>query len=178
MKIVARIGLAGVLLAGSFGGSAVLAAPEDAAPKVAVPAPIPVTRDNFVSLSWRQTGGFAGITNTTLVEGNVISRGTPRPRAVGATGEAQSSSRVLSNKQLNQLVDKVREANLPTLVGNYRQQGLMDGFNEVLVLTLSDDEGADQEYIIQNYGNKAPKAYYEFTGFFREFVNKKFAPRA
>ena len=184
MKI-ALIGLLGLMLCTAVAAPAVYAAQNEAAPTQEVAqAPIVVMRDNFVSLSWRRTGGFAGVMLSAEVTGNVISRPMPRARngAEGGGVPPAPNSRVfemrgLSNKQLDQLVRELSDSNLPALAGNYHQEGMADGFNDTLVLTLSDENGNDQQFIIQNYGDKAPKSVSDFIAYFQEFVNKKFASR-
>ena len=182
MKI-APIGLLGLMLYTAVAAPAVYAAQNEAAPtQETAQAPLAVTRDNFVSLSWRRTGGFAGVMLSAEVTGNVISRPMPRARngaeggGVAPAPNARSSeTRGLSNKQLDQLVAEMGASNLPALAGNYHQEGMSDGFNDTLILTLSDENGEDQQFTIQNYGDKAPKSVLDFIAYFQAFVDKKFA---
>lgn len=182
MKIAAPIGLLGLMLCVALTAPASWPAQNETAPtKAVVQSPLSVTRDNFVSLSWKRTGGFAGIYSTVEVTGNVISRPTPLLRNGTGGGGAPTprvpETRGLSNKQLDELIEKMSVANLPALVGNYHQEGLTDGFNDTLILTLSDENGDDREFAINNYGGTAPKAYLDFITYFQGFVDKKFAPR-
>lgn len=146
---------------------------------------VAVTRDNFISLSLQKSGGFAGINTTLEVQGNVLSD-FPSGRSAGTRtgGAAQRSESVrtygLSNNQVKQLIDKINEFKLTALVGNYKQKGLMDGFNETLTITISDSNNNNQQFVINNYGNAAPKSYFEFLTFFNALVQMKMtgAPRS
>lgn len=182
MKIVTGIGLLSLMLGAGLNAPTRCVAQENAAPTKAVAAaPIAVTRDNFVSLSWRRTGGFAGVSLGADVRGNVISKPNQRRREGGENGGAPTprgpETRGLSNKQLDQLVERMSAANLPALVGNYRQGELTDGFNDTVILTLSDEEGEDREFVINNYGDTAPKGFLDFIGYFQGFVDRKFVVR-
>ena len=182
MKIVARIALLGLMLCGGLNAPASWAVQDEAAPtKAEAAAPLAVTRDNFVSISWRRTGGFAGVSLGAEIRGNVISKPNQRSREGGENGGAPRprgpETRGLSNKQLDQMIERMSAANLPALAGNYRQDELTDGFNDTVVLTLSDENGEDREFVINNYGENAPKGFLDFIGYFQGVVDKKFAPR-
>ncbi len=145
-----------------------------------------VTRDNFVSLSWQQSGGFAGLMTSLNLESNVLSYSAGRQSSGGGSGNAPNTAplpqtRGVSNRQLDSLIAKLNQYRIPALVGNYRQPNLADGFNESLVLTISDNNDHDQQFAIQNYGNAAPRAYFDFMTSFRalagtKFPNSPFAP--
>lgn len=142
-------------------------------------API-ISRENFVALSWEQSGGFAGLITTLKVEGNVLSYSSAaRELPGGRTGNFIEhpiipETQGVSNHQLDSLIAKLNQTHVAALVGNYRQPNLADGFQEVLVLTISDKNDQDHQFIIENYGDTAPKGYAEFTTFFRTLVGKKF----
>ena len=151
------------------------------APRAVKPQNTPiVSRENFVSLSWEQSGGFAGLITSLKVEGNMFSYSSgAREVPGGHTGNFIEHPiipqiQAMSNHQLDTLIFKLNQTRIPALVGNYRQPNLADGFQEVLVLTISDKNDQDQQFTIQNYGNKAPRGYLEFMTFFRVLAGKKF----
>ncbi|BCM88851.1 hypothetical protein IAD21_00693 [Abditibacteriota bacterium] len=189
MKRSLPVAFATLLLFPVLNSAQIWAAPAKpgALPKIVATKTAPrVTRDNFVSLSWQQTGGFAGIQTSLQLQSNVLSYSTNRPTVGGGSGNSIDrtplpDTRGVSNHQLDALIEKMNQVHLPALVGNYRQPNLADGFNEVLVLTISDKDDRDQHFVIQNYGDKAPRGYFAFVAAFRalagmKFPNSPFAP--
>lgn len=60
--------------------------------------------------------------------------------------------------ELNALFQSLSNANLEEMNGKkYRQQGLMDGFNTTLTVTLKDGK----KFTVESYGNTAPAGFYK-----------------
>lgn len=159
-----------------------------------------VTRDNFVSLSIFTSGGIANLSTNVTVSNNIINRYSPGGSAVsggwgqGGSGPGPSgfgngfgngfgyppggsstvAASILSNNQLNVLLRALDEARFPALTGKYRQKNLADGINETVALTVSDEANRDRTFTIENYGDTAPRAYYEMMNRLRAFIALKF----
>lgn len=170
MKISISVGLLALANCAALQNSPAGAAPSHAGslPRVAASKEVArVTPDNFISFSWQQSGGIAGLTTSIQVEGNTLTLSS------GRAGESTSETRHLSNNQLNALLQKANDTQFTTLVGNYRQPNLADGFNEVAVLTISDKKNRDQTFTVQNYDDAAPKKYYQFIAYVRDLAQMK-----
>lgn len=150
--------------------------------------PLEVSKDNFVSLHWTRTGGFAGVYESYAVQNHEIvkqSDGSFPPLRGGFGGggggnlgpEHYSPPQVapLSENQWKELLEQLKKAQVPAIGGNYKQEGLSDGFNETLTLTLSGSDNLDQSFTINNYGNKAPASYSAFTRYFGALLANKFS---
>ncbi len=159
-------------------------------PSASSSASIPlVTRDNFVSLLMHTTGGIANVDTLISVENQRISRFVPEPvqgQLYGGYGGGETppyqpfprynpltASGFLSGNQLNVVLRALNETRFPLLAGKYQQQHLADGLHETVTLTLSDEQNRDRTFIVENIGNAAPRAYYEFTSRLRAFVALK-----
>ena len=124
---------------------------------------------NFVSLQLDVSGGIAGINETTIVRRRSITATNPSrdPKLPTRTLPLSDAER----KQLLQLLNDVRFAKL---VGTYTQEKLRDGFNEILTLTTT-NFGKTDTYVINNYGDRAPKDFYRLKAFLNELQSRKFA---
>lgn len=143
--------------------------------------PLEVSKDNFVSLQWSRSGGFAGISeNYTVQNYEIIKPFNSGGGVGGGVGFSPSYSppqvAPLSENQRKELLEQLKKAQIPVIAGNYQQEGLSDGFNETLTLTLSDKDNFDQSFTINNYGNKAPASYFVFTRYFGALLARKFGP--
>lgn len=124
---------------------------------------------NFVSLQYERKGGYAGISSGISVYSGVLwVKSDTRPNQ---TSETQSFP--LSFNQQVALFDNINAAGITNLVGDYRQRNLSDGFNETLTLTISDAQNRDQRYIINNYGDTAPRNFYRFIDYLNELRDAK-----
>jgi len=125
---------------------------------------------NFVSLRYERTGGYAGITS-----GMAIHSGTLwiDPAARPNQESNKQSSYPLSFNQQIALFRNINAAGITELVGDYRQKNLADGFDETLILTISDAQDQDQQYVIKNYGNTAPRNFYQFIDYLNEVRDHK-----
>lgn len=127
---------------------------------------------NFVLLQLDVSGGFAGIKDTMIIRRNSITATNPSrdPKLPTRTVAFTDAER----KQLLQLLNDIRFAKL---VGTYTQEKLRDGFGETVVLTTT-NYGKTDTYIINNYGDRAPKDFYRLKAFLNDLQNQKFpAPR-
>jgi len=81
-------------------------------------------------------------------------------------------------QELHELFRLLNAVNLPALSDKkYMQSGLADEFNEVLTLRMSNHPlilNRYQSFVVENYGNKAPAAYYKVTEYLRQLQAKKF----
>ena len=65
---------------------------------------------------------------------------------------------------------------MPAIAGDYKQEGLADGFSETLRLTLSDSADLDQTFTLDTYGGNAPASYYKFSAYLSDLLARKFGP--
>lgn len=145
--------------------------------------PLEVSKDNFVSLSWSRSGGFAGISERYTIQNHEVIRNTQERRFGGQTGSSASFAPSslpqvvpLSENQWNELLAQLKKAQVPAIAGTYKQEQLADGFNETLQLTLSDSENRDQTFTVSNYGDRAPASYSRFTAYLTPLLERKFRP--
>jgi hypothetical protein len=129
-----------------------------------------VTLVNFVSLRYDRIGGYAGISSGISVHSGMLwVNPDTRPNQ---TTDKQIYYPLSFNQQIA-FFNHINAAGIPGLVGDYRQKNLADGFNETLTLTISDEQNRDQHYVIKNYGNVAPKNFYQFIDYLNELREQK-----
>lgn len=148
----------------------------------AKPKSLEVSQDNFVSLQWSRSGGFAGINERYTIQNHeIIKPSTQFGGGYGGVGLPPSSYSPpevapLSENQWKELLKQLKQVQLPAVAGNYKQEALSDGFNETLTLTLSDKDNLDQSFTISNYGDKAPTSYLAFTRYLEALLQRKMNP--
>ena len=142
--------------------------------------PLEVSKDNFVSLKWMRSGGFAGISESYTIQNHEINQKVEQPYSGGRTGSSASFPppslpRVVpfSENQWKELLAQLKKAGVPAMTGTYKQERLADGFNETLELTLSDSHNRDKTSTVSNYGNRAPASYYRFTAYLTSLLTRK-----
>ncbi len=142
------------------------------------PKPLEVSNDNFVSLRWTRSGGFAGVFESYTIQNHEIIKHNGAARLGEASEKARSQflprAVPLSENQWKELLAQLKTADVPAIAGTYKQPFLSDGFSESLGLTLSDGDNLDQTFSVSNYGAKAPSAYYKFSAFLTELLSRKF----
>ena len=181
-KIIYWAGLA-VLLSG-IASTSILAVPAKSskAAKLSAAKTRVLTRSNFVSIELQTSGGFAGIQEQVVINSNIINFTKGRLSGGGGgfsnsvANQPASFTSALSNNQLDALLHLLNETKIIDMAGAYTQPQLRDGFQELLVLRFSDEKNTDRSIVIQNYGNKAPAAYYKVTAYLRQLQQTKFAP--
>jgi hypothetical protein len=146
----------------------------------AKPKPLEVSKDNFVSLQWSRSGGFAGISESYTIQNHELLKRDGRGAYGGGFGQAEPESlpqvAPLSENQWKQLLAQLKAVKIPAIAGTYTQPHLADGFNESLVLTLSNGANRDQKFSVSNTGDKAPATYYKFTAYLSALLHHKFNP--
>jgi len=146
----------------------------------AKPKPLKATSENFVSLQLLRTGGIAGIREDYSIQNHTLSK-LPRPRfeSGGGSGPAymfyngEAQVAPLSQNQWRELMKRLGKADLPTVVGDYKDPRLADGIGETVTLTLSDSQNSDCRFVVSNYGDKAPAPLREFLGYLHTLVRSK-----
>ena len=123
---------------------------------------------HFVSLQLEVSGGFAGISTTMKIGRKSITATNPSRDAKLPTRTLPLSDD--ERKQLLQLLNDVRFAKL---VGTYREEKLRDGFNETITLTTT-NYGKTDTYVVNNYGDRAPKDFFRVKAFLNELQTRKF----
>lgn len=146
----------------------------------AKPKPLEVSKDNFVSLQWSRSGGFAGISERYTIQNHELLKQDGRGTFGGISGRAEPEPlpqvAPLSENQWKELLAQLKAAKLPAIAGTYTQPHLADGFNESLVLTLSDGANLDRTFSVSNTGDRAPATYYKFTAYLSALLHRKFNP--
>jgi len=134
----------------------------------AKPRSLKATSENFVSLRLLRKGGVIGIREDTLIRNHKVFRGPTHPLNGGndGTGHRRETRRVvpLSPNQWKELMSRLRKADIPAVAGSYEDPGLMDGISETLTLTLRDGQNHNRQFIVSDYGDKAPAPLREFMG--------------
>lgn len=125
---------------------------------------------NFVSLQYDRVGGFAGISSGLSVHSGMLWV-TPNTRP-NKQADQQSSYPLSFNQQIA-LFNNINAARILEIAGDYRQRNVADGFNETLTLTISDENDRDQQFVIKNYGDTAPRNYYQFIDYLNELRDQK-----
>ncbi len=131
-------------------------------PKINV---LQVTESSFVSLTFDVSGGYAGTHSQLVLDSKHITLSDPRRNA--------TTTATWIRKERAPLFKTLNDAKFPTLAGNYQQKNLADGFNETVTLKLRQGKSVCS-FVVQNYGDRAPKAYYKVTMWLRNFQTKKF----
>ena len=128
----------------------------------------PISRANFVSLKWQRSGGYAGIHTQVLIHNGTIQLHQ------GAPDDKKSArSKALSKTEFQSILKSLNDAHFTKIVGKYIQPGLCDGFNDVIALTLQTPGEKPQLFVVDNYGDKAPKAFYKVRESLRALKNRK-----
>ena len=117
---------------------------------------------DFTRLTFQVTGGIAGIDETLKIEGDRISLSTTRPETNRVAPFSRAERETLA--QILQRTDAMK------LAGKYEQKELRDGFGETLTIVLK----TKRETRIENFGDRAPAAYYTISSYLRELQARKF----
>lgn len=140
-----------------------------------------ITRGNFVSLEFLSRADKDwGNVWLRLDNGGLRIKFQPAPKTaltfeVPSVETNWSAPAPMSNEQIEASLKFLNAAQLPKNVGLYYGKSKVVGLAEVLTLTLNDDQQRDQKFEIQNYGDAAPRAYYEVTAFLRKLQIQKFS---
>lgn len=128
--------------------------------------------DTFQSLSLNTVGGIAGMQTQVEILAPDTANGFQRwmirsnERSRGRTVRHQSN---IDPRDLDALFQSLSNADLPALNGKkYRQDGLFDGFNNTLIVTLRDG----QKFTVENYGNQAPADFYTILAAVNQLKDK------
>jgi hypothetical protein len=113
------------------------------------------------ALTFHVTGGFAGTDETLTLRGDRLTFTRTRP--------ALQREATLSAAEWRELAGVLRRADFIKLVGKYEQKDLSDGFNETVTVQLGEGDKA-KTYVVENYGDRAPAAYYDVTKYLRELI--------
>lgn len=149
------------------GGSPAPGAPPSAPPLPSAPAS--TTKEDFADLSGLSfvvTGGFAGITDMLNIAEDHITQTKTRPPT--------TQFAAFTKEDMKQLAAVLAKANFAGIVGDYHQKNLADGFNERVTAVVGTGRGA-RVYVVSNYGDQAPAAYYKVTAYLRELQKTKLA---
>ncbi len=179
MKRFLLVGVLGALLCA-------LALSANAAPKLdtKIPAKVPlVTRDNFVSLELfrrensKSEGVWLRLDNSGLrIKFRQSQQNSSGFVSVAPTQYSWSEPAAMSRNQMESAVKFLNAAQLPRLTGNYhRGKSSVDGFGEVLVLTISDAKDRDQKFEIQNSIDAPPRVYRQVVDYLRDLQTQKFS---
>lgn len=128
-----------------------------------------ITRANFVSLKWQRSGGYAGIHTQVLIHNGTIQRHQGAP-----DDKKPAQSKALNKAEFQAILKMLNDARFTKIVGKYYQPGLCDGFSDVVSLVLQTPGAKPQLFVVDNYGDKAPKAFYKVVGSLYTLQNKKF----
>lgn len=131
---------------------------------------IPVSRANFVSLKWKRSGGYAGIQMQVFIHD-----GTMQLHQGAPDNKKPAQSKALNQTEFQSILKTLNDAHFTKIAGKYYQPGLMDGFGDVITLVLQTPGEKPQLFVVDNYGDKAPQAFYEVRESLRALKNKKFA---
>lgn len=123
-----------------------------------------VTADNFVSLTFDVSGGFAGLHSHLVLDRKHMTFAASRRPTITASWTA---------KERASLFKLLNDARFPALAGTYKQEHLFDGFNETVSLKLRKGKSV-QTWTVNNYGDRAPKAYYKVSSWLRSWQTKRF----
>lgn len=130
----------------------------------------PISRANFVSLKWQRSGGYAGIQTQVFIH-----NGTMQLHQGAPDNKKPAQSKALNKPEFQSILKTLNDARFTKIVGKYYQPGLMDGFGDVITLVLQTPGEKPQLFVVDNYGDKAPQAFYKVRESLRALKNKKFA---
>lgn len=133
-----------------------------------------VNRDNFISVTLVNVGGIAGIRTQTDIRAYTppTDLGAGQFSRVQIIGQRTNMDKkgVMTLADLDALIKVLNSARLPVMNGQkYTQNGLTDGLNEQLIVTLTNG----RSYTVENYGNQAPDGYYKVTKYIDDFIEAK-----
>ena len=129
----------------------------------------PVSRANFVSLKWQRSGGYAGLQTQVLVHNGTMSlhRGAP-------DNKKPAQIKTLNTTEFKAILKLLNDAKFTKIVGKYNNPNMMDGFSDVVTLRLQKPGDKPQVFVVDSYGDAAPKAFHDVTEGLRALQNKKF----
>lgn len=135
-----------------------------APPKPVVSAVSPA---NFRSITWLRTGGYAGFhLQTRVVPGRL-------QFLIDPENKKAPQSKPLSRAELRSLLKVLSAANFPKIAGKYYSPGMMDGFADVVTLVLQEPGKKPVTFVVDSYGDKAPKAFGQFLASLYALRKKK-----
>lgn len=138
--------------------------PAPSTPKPAKPA---VSLANFRSVTWLRTGGYAGFhLQTRVVPGQL-------QFLIDPENKKAPQSKSLSKAELQSLIKVLNAANFPKIAGQYSSSGMMDGFKDVVTLVLQEPGKKPVTFVVDSYGDKAPKAFGQFLDSLYDLRKKK-----
>ena len=150
-------------------GCSVLASRPELSEKPAEAPFIKISSANFALLKWHRSGGFAGLKTQMTIRKSVIQlhRGAPDNKKL-------SQTKALSKAELQAVFTVLNHAKFTQIVGKYNTTGMMDGFSDVVTLVLKTPGKKPISYVVDSYGDAAPKAFHDVTETLRALQNQKF----
>lgn len=129
----------------------------------------PVSRANFVSLKWQRSGGYAGLQTQVLIHSGAIQlhRGAP-------DNKKPTQVKALTTTEFQAILKALNDAHFTKIVGKYNTSGMADGFADVVTLVLRTPGEKPVSFVVDSYGDAAPKAFHGVTENLRALQNKKF----
>ncbi len=166
-----HLGAAAVLVAGFLHGC--LNAP------IVSPTPISstrksaknvVSRANFIALKWQHSGGYTGIQTQMLVHNGSVTLHNGAP-----DNKKPSQNKTLTQAEFQRVLKALNDAKFIQIVGRYSTPGMSDGFSDVVTLVLQTPGEKPRSFVVDSYGDAAPKAFYALITSLKTLKNQKFA---
>jgi len=128
-----------------------------------------ISRANFVALKWERSGGYAGVRTQMLIHNGFLQlhRGAPE-------NQKPSQIKALSKAEFQSILKLLNDAQFTKIAGKYNAPNLADGFGDIVTLTLQTPGAKPQVFTVENYGELAPKAFYNVLAALQK-LQKKFA---
>jgi len=143
----------------------------------AKPKALKATSKNFVSLRLLRIGGIGGMIEDYSIQNHKIFRTPPRLSGEGnkGTGHRRATQRgvLLSQNQWKELMNRLRKANIPSVVGDYSNPTIADDITNTLTLTLRDDQNHVRRFVVVSDYDKAPAPLREFVGYLASLIRSK-----
>jgi hypothetical protein len=131
------------------------------------PAKDAVTLANFRSITWLRTGGYAGLhLQTRVVPGQL-------QFLIDPENKKAPQRKALSKAEMQSLLTEINAADFPKIAGKYSSPGMMDGFGDVVTLVLQEPGKKPVTFVVDSYGDKAPKAFDQFLDSLYDLRKKK-----
>lgn len=129
-----------------------------------------ISRANFVLLQWRRSGGYAGLQTQLLVHNGSVTLHNGAP-----DNKKPSQNKAISQAEFQRVLKALNDAKFTRVVGRYSTPGMSDGFSDIVTLVLQTPGEKPRSFVVDSYGNAAPKAFYALLASLKTLKNQKFA---